>query len=220
MKNSKLRRILLTLACAVLLVSLSVGATLAYLTSTTGVVTNTFTVGKVVIDLDEAKVDEYGVEVAGADRVKANEYKLLPGHVYTKDPTVTVAAKSEDCYVRMIVTIEAYDALTAAYGYNVMPEDLVNGTWAQDKWPCATYAIAEDGKTATFEFWYADVVEYSESATTLEALFEEIKLDGAVVTETNITNLQNVKINIIAHAIQEDGFATAEEAWAAFGTQN
>ena len=52
MKNSKLRRILLTLACAVLLVSLSVGATLAYLTSVTAEVQNTFTVGKVQITLD------------------------------------------------------------------------------------------------------------------------------------------------------------------------
>ena len=54
MKNSKLRRILLTLACAVLLVSLSVGATLAYLTSTPTKVTNTFVVGEVKIELDEA----------------------------------------------------------------------------------------------------------------------------------------------------------------------
>ena len=60
MKNSKFRRILLLLACAVLLVSLSVGATLAYLTSTTETVTNTFTVGNVAITLDELDVDEYG----------------------------------------------------------------------------------------------------------------------------------------------------------------
>ena len=43
---------------AVLLVSLSVGATLAYLTSTTQTVKNTFTVGKVNITLDEVKVNE------------------------------------------------------------------------------------------------------------------------------------------------------------------
>ena len=46
--------------CAVLLVVSTVFVTMAYLTSKTDVVTNTFTVGKVTITLDEAKVDEYG----------------------------------------------------------------------------------------------------------------------------------------------------------------
>ena len=55
----KTRKILLMAACAVLLVCISVGATVAYLTST-DTVTNTFTVGQVAITLDEAKVDMYG----------------------------------------------------------------------------------------------------------------------------------------------------------------
>ena len=57
MKNSKLRKVLLLACSAVLLVCLSVGATLAYLTST-DTVKNTFTVGKVAITLDEVNVDE------------------------------------------------------------------------------------------------------------------------------------------------------------------
>ena len=77
----KTRKILLMAACAVLLVCISVGATVAYLTSVDSV-TNTFTVGKVAITLDEAKVTEYGVAVEGAARVKANTYKLIPGHEY------------------------------------------------------------------------------------------------------------------------------------------
>ena len=80
--------------CAVLLVCASVMGTLAYLKSTTDVVKNTFTVGKVAIKLDEADVDEYGKKIADADRVTANEYKLLPGHTYNKDPMVTVLANS------------------------------------------------------------------------------------------------------------------------------
>ena len=90
----KTRKILLMAACAVLLVCISVGATVAYLTSTDSV-TNTFTVGKVAITLDEAQVTEYGVAVEGADRVKTNTYKLIPGHEYKKDPTVHFAAGSE-----------------------------------------------------------------------------------------------------------------------------
>ena len=67
--------------------------------------TNTFTVGKVEIKLDEAKVTADGIPVEGAARVTANSYKLMPGTTYTKDPTVTVLkAGSEESYVRMKVT--------------------------------------------------------------------------------------------------------------------
>ena len=55
--NSKLRRILLTVCSAALLVCVTVGATVAYLTSTE-TVTNTFTVGKVDITLDEAAIKQ------------------------------------------------------------------------------------------------------------------------------------------------------------------
>ena len=100
----KTKKALLLAACAVLLAAASVMGTVAYLTSGDKVI-NTFTVGNVRITLDEAKVDEMGTPEAGADRVKGNEYKLLPGHTYVKDPTVTVLKGSEDCYVRLKVTL-------------------------------------------------------------------------------------------------------------------
>ena len=217
MKNSKLRRILLLVACAVLLVSLSVGATLAYLTSTTETVKNTFTVGNVNITLDEAEVDEYGKNPNGRTE-DGNEYKLLPGHVYAKDPTVTVKGTSEDCYVRIVLKITNYDKLQAILGADVKPQDLVNGTWDSASWPCAGYEI-KDG-VATCEFRYKEVVEKSDSDTKLAALFTEIKIDGAKVTEKNIGTLEEVEIQIQAHAIQADGFADAAAAWAAYSTQN
>ena len=73
--KTKSKALLLTL-CAVLLVAASVMGTMAYLTSN-DTVTNTFTVGKVAIKLDEANVGTDG-KVIDATRVKANEYKLLP----------------------------------------------------------------------------------------------------------------------------------------------
>ena len=76
----KTRKILLMAACAVLLVCISVGATVAYLTSTDSV-TNTFTVGNIQIKLDEAKTDVNGVvDTTVTSRVQANEYKLMPGY--------------------------------------------------------------------------------------------------------------------------------------------
>ena len=127
MNTRKLRKAILTLCSALLLVSLSVGITVAYLTSTDTVV-NTFTTGKVEIMLDEAvKVQEYyddgetptgnWVETTEKDengeqlRTKTNEYKLYPGCEYAKDPTVTVIKGSEDSYVRVLVTLKNSDQL-------------------------------------------------------------------------------------------------------------
>ena len=109
--KTKSKALLLTL-CAVLLIAASVLGTMAYLTSSAEV-KNTFTVGKVEIKLDEAKVNADGIPVEGADRVTANSYKLMPGTTYTKDPTVTVKAGSEESYVRMKVTFNNASKLMA-----------------------------------------------------------------------------------------------------------
>ena len=105
---------LLVVACALLLVAASVFGTMAYLTSNDEVV-NTFSVGSVAIKLDEAKANTDGSLVAGADRVKANSYKLLPGHTYNKDPMVTVLSGSESSYVKMTVTFSKASALDAIF---------------------------------------------------------------------------------------------------------
>ena len=84
---------------AVLLVTATIFGTMAYLTSTDEVV-NTFTVGSVAIQLDEAKANTDGTLVEGADRVDANSYKLLPVHTYAKDPIETVLSGSENSYIR------------------------------------------------------------------------------------------------------------------------
>ena len=100
MRNAK--KALLLALCALLLVGASIMGTLAYLTSQ-ATVTNTFTVGNVAITMDESPVDEYGNVVSG-DRRTTNNYKLIPGHKYTKDPIIHVGATSEDCYIFVEIT--------------------------------------------------------------------------------------------------------------------
>lgn len=109
--KTKSKALLLTL-CAVLLIAASVLGTMAYLTSSAEV-KNTFTIGKVEIKLDEAKVNADGIPEEGAARVTANSYKLMPGTTYTKDPTVTVLNGSEASYVRMKVTFNNASKLMA-----------------------------------------------------------------------------------------------------------
>ena len=220
MKNSKLRRALLLVACAVLLVSLSVGVTLAYLTSTTNNVVNTFTVGKVAITLDEANVDEYGVKI-DETRVQSNEYKLMPGHTYMKDPTVHMAADSEVSYVRMLVTVKDLvdlkavfsEAVDATTGYFLL-QNFVN--WAPTVWVYEDCTEATDGNSAVYEFrYYTTVGTVDGAAIDLPALFTKIEIPGAVGND-DLANLEEVEINVIAHAIQADGFDNADEAWEAW----
>ena len=98
-----MKKKLMTVLALVLVIAMSVAGTYAYLTSQAKV-ENTFTVGNVSITMDEAAVDEYGALVANADRCNANEYKLVPGHTYVKDPTIHVGANSEDCYLFVEIT--------------------------------------------------------------------------------------------------------------------
>ena len=200
MKSSKTRRILMLLGCAVLLVCLSVGATLAYLTSQTGVVTNTFTVGKVEITLDEAKVDVYGKEDASAERVTQNTYKLIPGHHYTKDPTIHVAADSEDCWLFVkvangIATIEKADPENPT---EENPATTIAGQMTKNNgW---TVIDATKGIYA-----YKEIV----SANANVLVFESFTLSGdAAVAEYN-----GKTITVQAYAVQADGFDTAADAY-------
>lgn len=223
----KTTKVLALLLCAVLLVVGSVMGTLAYLTYTTETVQNTFTVGNVTIDLDEAAVNEDGTYVTNHDnRVKANEYHLLPGHTYFKDPTVTVKADSDDCYVRMKVQVENLNELKTAMPVAEYPtyyngdlflvQMLVNG-WDNNVWAYETF----DAATNTYEFRYVGskatdgVIPKAATDTVLEDLFTEIKVPETL-DNTSISYLANVQINVTAEAIQADGFDTAADAWEKF----
>ena len=220
----KLKKILTLMCCAVLLVCISVGATIAYLTDEEEVV-NTFTVGNVQITLDEALVNTYGEplktnddntttvvdDVKDADRVVENSYKLLPAHEYTKDPTVTVLADSEDCYVRAIVTLTKGAAIYALpVEYKISECFNVNA-----KWTLADEKYNEADDTFTYEFWYDEVVELSDEDTTLEPVFTTVTMPKNITNE-ELATLDGLEITVTAHAIQADGFANDTAAWGAW----
>ena len=216
----KMYKAMLLVLCAVLLVAGSVMGTLAYLKAQTGTVTNTMTVGKVEITLDEAKVNVYGEKLAKddsvwetgkelADRVSdKNDYKLIPGHTYTKDPIVTVKANSEACYlfVKVVNGISAIEAGTtiavqmAAKGWKPL-----------------------DGVANVF---YKSVAATDDTAVNYPVFDNFTIADNA---NENTTAWKAASIEITAYAIQADGFTdtdnsgtAADEAWDAsgFGTTN
>lgn len=211
--KTKSKALLLTL-CAVLLVAASVMGTMAYLTSTDKV-ENTFTVGNVAIKLDEAKVDTDGTPVTPAERVKANSYKLLPGHTYNKDPMVTVLSGSEASYIKMTVTFSkasALDAIFASTGADLT--SIFNG-YDSANWIYKGNTKDTGADTRTYEFWYKETVGAPNADVALDALFDSITVPGTI-TNKQLETIKGMTITVNAYAIQADGFAKAEAAWAAY----
>lgn len=212
MKAKTKTKALLMSLCAVLLVAASVLGTMAYLTDSKEV-NNTFTVGNVSIKLDEAKVNTDGTVVTGADRVKTNSYKLLPGHTYTKDPTVTVLAPSVESYVKMTVTFTKAKALDAIFAPTGADLTSIFGGYDAATW--IYKGNTKEGDTRTYEFWYKTTVDATAAAQTLEPLFTSIIVPGTINND-QLKSIDGMTINVNAYAIQADGFKDAAEAWAHF----
>ena len=216
-KNTrKLKKAALLLCSAVLLVCISIGATVAYLTSQ-DTVTNTFTVGNVTIELDEAKVDADGKALTGeaAQRVKANSYKLLPGHTYDKDPTVTVKSGSEECYVKMTVTFTKAAELDEIFKPTGADMTSIFKGYNSSNWLDKGNTENTTANTRTYEFWYKETVSAPTADVALDALFDQIAVPGTI-NNTQLATIAGMTITVNAYAIQADGFANAEAAWAAY----
>lgn len=215
MKSKK--KVLVTLLCAALLVFASVMGTLAWMQDNDAV-KNTFTVGKVDILLNEAPVDENGIEKDGA-RVQRNDYKIIPGMTYDKDPMVTVVEGSNESYVRMMMTISNASELDAIFAPNGADMMSIFKGYDSTKWIYKGNTKDAEKNTRTYEFWYYKTVDGTDGE--LEPLFTQIAVPGTINGD-QLATINGMTIDVEAHAIQKDGFVatetqTAEEvAWAAF----
>lgn len=204
----KKTKVVLALACAVLLAGASIMGTLAYLTSTPDAVVNTFTIGNnIEITLDEAKVDTNGKEITGqsAARVKANAYTLMPGYTYDKDPTVHVTANSSDSYVFVKVEngISAFEATT-----NTIASQIAAHGWTQLKVNNVDVAGV----------YYKT---YTQSATATDlVVFENFVVADNANEVSGWTAATQKTITVTAYAIQSDSFTDAAAAWNASGWGN
>ena len=209
-----MKKKLMTVLALVLVIAMSVAGTYAYLTST-DTVKNTFTVGDVQIKLDEAQANPDGSLVPDAARVKANSYKLLPGHKYNKDPMVTVLKGSESSYVKMTVTFtkaSELDAIFASKGADMT--SIFNG-YDSTNWIAKGNTKDTTANTRTYEFWYKEAVAAPTADVALDALFDSITVPGTI-TNAQLDTIKGMTITVNAYAIQADGFANADAAWAAY----
>ena len=160
-----------------LLVAGVVGGTLAWLTDQTAEVKNTFTVGDINIGLTETTTD----------------YKMVPGNTIAKDPTVTVKANSEACWLFVKVTestdLKDFITYAIAEGWTALPG--VDGVYYRE--------VPASAADQTFSVLAGDAVTVKCDVT--RTMLETAKTDAPTLT-------------FKAYAIQKDHFATADAAWA------
>lgn len=211
------RRILGVALSLCVVAILAVGASLAFFTDTK-TATNTFTMGNVLIKLDETDVKN-----PTGDRVKENNYDVYPGAVVTKDPIVHNVGKNA-AYIRATVNVENWMNTCAAYypefekrfdqeGYEQSLKLLVDELG--EGWSIVGVGAGtpfEMGNfSAKFILKYEDTLA-AEADTT--AMFTKIKVPAGI---TNGNTLGTITVK--AEAIQADGFDTWEAAFAAFDAQ-
>lgn len=185
-----------TLTLAAVIGSAAVTGTLAWYTANDEI-TNTFTVGNIEMTLTETKIGTEN-EMTSEDQ----QYKIVPGVDIKKDPTVTIQANSEDCYV----FVQVLDSLTDVDGISIEAYG--------DKWEL------KDANSHIYQYKFAEgdkayVVPKSDKDTTLQAVFKTIKVDGDLVTPDVLGGIgESDRIEVKVYAHQAEG-VTKENAIAA-----
>ena len=136
-----MKKKILALCLVVVLVATAItGVTLAYFTDTDDQA-NTFTVGKVDINLDEENIKTPEEDRTDEDQ----EYgTIMPGTVFVKDPTITVLEGSENSYIFLDITVNKYKSLFPIIALNAVADgDLTDAEFE---------ACMKDGKFSTSTF--------------------------------------------------------------------
>lgn len=193
----KKKSLLIAVAAIVLAVVSACSVTLAWLTATSGDVTNTFTVGKIEIELKEHEFVDG--ELTDTEVVANDTYKVVPGSTEDKDPFVRVKSGSEPCYVYVSVDNK------------LVIDSTVVGTPNIDT---ANWTVVSSSGTKTL-YRYNTKVDASE-ATQVIPVFTKVTYAGEAITTANIGQLADKTIVINAYAHQSenltDGQTTADTA--------
>lgn len=185
--NSK--KILVSLLALVLVVGLTIGGTIAWLTDKTEEVVNTFTYGDINITLTENT---------------GTNYKILPGNDIPKDPKVTVEVGSEASWLFVKVVETNWPTFKNSDETRKVDWKIVDGT---DGWTALTgvtgvyYREWESSKGYTFPVLKDNQVIVSDTLTKAEV--DTVKANLPTLTFT-------------AYAVQRDGtnLNTPAAAWA------
>ena len=176
----KKKSIISLIAAVSLIAVIGVGSTLAYLTDN-DTATNVVTMGHVEIELDEPQFSEENENNTIED--------VVPNQEITKDPTITVVAGSESCYLR--AKIEISETLNAEQAAELLENINIGEKWV----------LSEDGY-----YYYQNKVEKSDKDQKV-VLFDKVVIPELWGNE--VANL-TFEINVSAEAIQADNFVPTE----------
>lgn len=182
----------------VLIAAIGIGATFAFLTDKTNTLKNTFTFGKVELELFEHNEN-------GTENFEGISYKdVYPGQTVKKDPTARVKADSADCYV--FIQVAGIDALESK-GFTVGKID--PAVWEKQ-------GIKNGKKDGIYRYigtkangtYAAGVVLKNAKNVTLPALFETVKYNE---NEEGVTGCVKIpSIDLIAYAVQAKGLSVSD----------
>ena len=200
MKNIKSKLFIVTISI-LSVCSFLIGTSVAWLSSKTDEVINTFTYGDINIKIEETDTKD------NDNNEFTNEYKMLPGNKITKDPKVTVLANSEDSY--LFVEIKESENFK-----DFMKYELVEG-WTLVEGTENVYVkeVTKSDKDQEFFVLKDNTVTVLESVT--KAMLNDLDKDG----QTNYPTL-----SFTAYAVQRDSkieaIDTAVEAWSIVSSNN
>lgn len=213
-RKQRNRRIALTACLMIAVMVASIGGTLAWLTATTGPVTNTFTAADIAIDLYETKnpdgstvdVDEDG----NIDHITVWNPQIIPGKTYAKNPVVEVIRPDTDVDIYLFVKFEEGSANGNYLTYTS------NLTASGSGW------TKLDGVDGVDNVWYRIVRESEQNPKYQLLAGNDTFADGFVTVNntvdkaaaSNANDIANVKLVYTAYAIQLDGFeSNPAAAW-------
>lgn len=180
-----MKKALFIMLSAALIVCATVAGTLAWLTDTTDPVVNTFTVGDINIELKETT---------------GETYKMVPGIELVKDPTVTVKAGSEACWLFVKV-----DKSVNFDGF--MTFEMADG-WIALSGHAGVYYRNVDATNADTGF---DVLK--DNKVTVRDTVTKTMLEGVKNAEDGTPNENAPTLTFTAYAVQKDGINDATTAW-------
>ncbi len=188
-------KVFLSLLALVLVVGCAVGGTIAWLTATTEPVVNTFTYGRINIELTETK----GTVDAES---KSHKFTIIPGVNISKDPKVTVKADSEACWLFVKVE-EKGTFVNGKVTYSVKTGE---GNWTSLPGESGVYYREVNAVTADKDFYVlAGDTTYPNGVVTVSEELTKAEVNG-ITTQPTLT--------FTAYAVQKDGIDTVADAWA------
>lgn len=196
----KKKIISLCLVAALAVVAIA-GTSLAYFTDKDAK-TNTFTLGKVDIELNEKKWEE--------------PIAAVPDVEYAKDPVVTNIGEN-DAWIRVDVTLSDAAAFTAAAAkHQITDLATIFAEHDETKWTFAGEPVYNnENDTLTYSYYYNTVLAVDEST---DALFTSVTIPAEFDNEDMEAIGENFTIDVTAHAIQTaDSYSTVEGAFENYG---